>query len=132
MSAQQLKLGVGRCDVTPAPGTPHAGWGAQTHQRGIGADLPLYATALVLSDGIKVNRRLSLPDGRVVVGRNWEGVVDHTVRVVRFDDLNEQPVAAIVHYACHPTIMAWQNQWVTPDYPGMARRVVEEQLGGLC
>jgi hypothetical protein len=84
------------------------------------------------SCAINVNRRLRMPDGRLVVGRNWDGPVDRTVRVVRFDDLDENPLATIVHYACHPTIMAWDNQWFTPDYPGMARQVVEQQMGGTC
>jgi hypothetical protein len=81
---------------------------------------------------IGVNRRSATPDGARVSGRNWQGAVDWTVRVVRFDDLREKPVAVIVHYACHPTIMAWVNKWFTPDYPGMVRRVVEEHLGGTC
>jgi len=225
-----LLAGVGRSDVTPAPGTPQGGWGAQTHQRGLGADMPLYATALVVSNtqetvavidvdaigfdrewtdkiidavlelsrlprehirfscththsgpntfrlstiteglnmvkgyldelpgriagavwqaqhalrpvrcaagrgscDINVNRRLRLPDGQVVVGKNWDGPVDHTVRVVRFDDLNQNPVATLLHYACHPTIMGWQCQYATPDYPGVARQVVEQQVGGVC
>ncbi len=224
-----LMAGVGRCDITPAPGTPQGGWGAATHQRGLSADMPLYATALVLknpettvaivdldligfetdwsnkildavvgltglardnirlawththtgpntfrlktiSEGldmvlsyleslplriagavweaqqslkpvrvnagsgkcsINVNRRLKLPDGTVVIGRNWEGPADNTVRVVRIDDLDESPVATIIHYACHPTTMAWQCQYFTPDYPGMVRQTVERELGGL-
>lgn len=73
-----------------------------------------------------------MPDGRVFVGRNWEGPVDHAVRVVRFDDLEEKPVATILHYACHPTIMAWENNFYTPDYPGPAREVIEKELGGTC
>ena len=227
---KQLLAGTGRCDITPAPGTPQGGWGAQTHQRGLGADMPFYATALVLSDGqetaaivdvdaigfdrewtdkildaiqemtglersqirfscththsgantfrlqniseglamavsylesmpgqiasavwqalqtlvpvrcaagsgscdINVNRRFRAPDGKVIVGRNWEGAVDPTVRVIRFDDLSENPVATIVHYACHGTTMAWQTQMFTPDFPGPVRRTVEEQLGGVC
>ncbi|MDR3412485.1 MAG: hypothetical protein P4L87_16360, partial [Formivibrio sp.] len=68
----------------------------------------------------------------LAVGRNWDGPVDHTVRVVRFDDLEEKPVATLLHYACHPTIMAWQNQLFTPDFPGVARKVVEDQIGGTC
>lgn len=225
-----LMAGVGRCDITPAPGTPQGGWGAATHQRGLDADMPLYATALVLEKAgkavaiidldligcetdwsnkimdaivgltglarentrlswththsgpntfrlktitegldmvlsymeglplriasavwkaqqnlkpvrvsagsgkceINVNRRLKLPDGTVVVGRNWDGPADSTVRVVRIDDLDETPLATIVHYACHPTTMAWQCQYFTPDYPGMARQTVERELGGLC
>jgi hypothetical protein len=222
----ELLAGTGRCDITPAPGTPQGGWGAQTHQRGLGSDLPLYATALVIGDiaivdvdsigfdpewtqriigaitkltgirsenirlscththsgpntfrlsvitegrdmileyldtlplkiggavwqaqqnmrpvrigagsgscGINVNRRLPLPAGRVVIGPNPSGPVDHTVRVVRIDGLDEKPVATLVHYACHPTTIAWQSQFNTPDYPGMAKRVVEEQIGGTC
>ena len=225
-----LMAGVGRCDITPAPGTPQGGWGAATHQRGIDADMPLYATALILKNdqttvaivdldligfetdwankildaissltglkrsqirlswththsgpntfrlktitegldmvlsymeglplriagavwkaqqnlrparvnagrgecSINVNRRLKLPDGSVVVGRNWDGPADPTVRVLRIDDLNEHPLATIVHYACHPTTMAWQCQCFTPDYPGMAKQTVERELGGLA
>ncbi len=225
-----LLAGVGRCDITPAPGTPQGGWGAQTHQRGLGADMPMCATALVLSDGdqtvaiadvdaigfdaewtgkimdaiagltgltrhairfscththsgpntfrlgnisegldmvlsyldglplriagavwqaqqnlrpvrcaagsgsceIGVNRRFHTPDGGMAVGRNWEGPVDPAVRVVRFDLLDETPLATIVHYSCHPTTMAWQTKLFTPDYPGVVRQVVEQQVGGTC
>ena len=81
---------------------------------------------------ININRRLRLPGGRVVIGPNPKGPVDQTVRVVRIDGLDEKPVATIVHYACHPTTIAWQSQYKTPDYPGMAKRVVEEQIGGTC
>ncbi len=47
----ELYAGVARTDITPPPGIAHAGWGAQTHQRAAGVDLPLWATALALSDG---------------------------------------------------------------------------------
>src|SRR5258708_14772919 len=46
----ELQIGTGRSDITPAPGTPQGIWGAQTHERGVAADLPLYATALAISD----------------------------------------------------------------------------------
>jgi hypothetical protein len=225
-----LRAGIGRVEITPSPGTPQGGWGAQLHQRGIASDLPFYATALALTDDsdtvliidadaigfdlewtdkiieavkaqtgvprdrirfscshthsgpntfrlatiseglemiltylqslperiagaawqaqqnlqpvrlaagsgtcdINVNRRYVTPEGVRVSGRNWKGPVDPTVRVVRFDDVNEGPVATVVHYACHPTIMAWENQWFTPDYPGMVRKVVEQEVGGTC
>src|SRR5262249_30013664 len=80
---------------------------------------------------INLKRRQQLDDGRIVVGRNPRGPVDRTVRIARLDDLDEQPVATLLNYACHPTVMGWQNRLVTPDYPGMARRVVEEQMGGV-
>lgn len=225
-----LSAGTGRSDITPAPGTPQGGWGAQTHERGITADLPLYATALTISDGacqfilidvdaigfdevvtsrildevqiatgmprshirlscththsgpntfrlemirggrsmieayiqslpahiagaawqsmqsltpvrvqaasgicsINVNRRVRLPDGRIGVGVNSGGFVDHTVRVVSFAGRDGEPVANLLHYACHPTTIAWQSQCFTPDYPGMARHVMERATGARC
>ena len=81
---------------------------------------------------INVNRRFRTPEGAIVVGRNWEGAADRTVHVVRFDDLDENPVATIVHYACHGTTMAWQTEFFTPDFPGPVREVVEREVGGTC
>ena len=81
---------------------------------------------------INVNRRFRVPGSGLAVGRNWNGVADPTVRVVRFEALDESPLATIVHYSCHPTTMAWQNTLFTPDYPGMCRQVVEREAGGTC
>src|SRR5215203_867808 len=105
-----LYAGVARTDITPPLGIAHAGWGAQTHQRAGGIDLPLWATALALSDGdetvvivdvdlhylhaariaagngscaIAVNRRFHRPgDGAVIVGRNPDRPVDHQVKLL--------------------------------------------------
>ena len=228
-----LTAGVARIDITPPPGIAHAGWGAQTHQRAAGVDLPLWATALALSDGqqsvvivdidliylwepesqkvqkavmdltglpashirlayththsgpvngsswtswlkegtemvaayddslphriagvawaamqnmqpvrvgagsgqcaIAVNRRFQRPeDGEVIVGRNWQGPVDHEVKTVRIDTLDGAPLAAIVNYACHPITVGPDNHLVTPDYPGVVKRVVEQATGATC
>jgi hypothetical protein len=81
---------------------------------------------------VNVNRRLKQANGQIVIGRNWTGPVDPTVLVLRLDDLSEKPIATIVHYACHPTTMAWQCQYVTPDYPGVVRETVEKMIGGTC
>jgi hypothetical protein len=224
---RQLSAGVARTDITPPIGIAHANWGAQTHQRAVGIDLPLWATALALSDGdqtvvivdvdlgggrnvvemqaaiteltglprshirisfvhthsgpssnpwitegaemfgpyteslvgriagvawaavrdlrpariaagvgtcgIAVNRRFQRPeDGVVVVGRNWEGPVDHAVHVIRIDDLEGAPLAAVVNYACHPITVGPDNDLITPDYPGVVKRVVEEATGATC
>ena len=45
-----LIVGVGRSDITPPVGIAHAGWGAATHQRAEGVDMPFYATALYVTD----------------------------------------------------------------------------------
>ncbi len=230
---RQLLAGVARADITPPLGIAHAGWGAQTHQRAAGVDLPLWATALALSDGletvvivdldliylwdteapgalraveratglppshirlayththsgpingatwsswvkegaemvpaydaileqqiagvarqalahmrparvaagagearINVNRRLRRPeDGAVVCGRNWGGPVDRQVQVVRIDGADGAPLAAIVNYACHPITVGPDCDLITPDYPGVTKRVVEGATGATC
>ncbi len=228
-----LYAGIARTDITPPPGIAHAGWGAQTHQRATGVDLPLWATAIALSDGaqtvvivdldlvyiwdneapavmqavarltglpqshirvsyththsgpinginwsswikegsemvaaydaiiqhqvagvahaalqrmrpariaagagqarIAVNRRFQRPeDGVVIVGRNWSGAVDPEVKIVRIDTEDGQPLAALVNYSCHPITVGPDCTLITPDYPGVVKRVVEQNTGATC
>jgi neutral ceramidase len=81
---------------------------------------------------LAVNRRADMPGGGVRVAHNWDGPVDRSVRVARLDGDSGTPVATIIHYSAHPTILAGGNHYVTPDYPGPARRTVERSLGGYC
>ena len=81
---------------------------------------------------ININRRPARKNGELFTGRNWDGFVDHDVDVVGIDDADGNPIATIVNYAMHPTIMGHENQWVTPDFPGPMRSVVEHAVGGLC
>lgn len=232
MSAR-LSAGVARSDITPPIGIGHAGWGAQSHQRAVGVDLPLWVTALALNDGaetfviididtmylfeeeaaavleavtrltslppthvrlsyththsgplsgsawsawmqegpemigsydeslqhkaagvawaaikalqpvhiragrgtsgIAVNRRLQRPeDGKVIVGRNYAGPIDSEVQVVRIDAVEGQPLATLVNYACHPITVGPDCDLITPDYPGVAKRIVEQATGSTC
>jgi hypothetical protein len=228
-----LHAGVARADITPPVGIAHGNWGASTHSRAEGIDLPLWATVLAvrdisadvtavivecdllglsfaqagairdavsrttglprdhirisvshthsgptintgtwLQDGaeliegyvaslapkiagaawqalqslqparfafgtgeshIGINRRFRPPQhGRVLVGRNPDGFFDPTVRVLRVDTAGGAPLACLLHYATHPTIMAYENRLITPDYPGPARRTVEAATGATC
>lgn len=230
---RQLLAGVARADITPPLGIAHAGWGAQSHQRAAGVDLPLWATALALSDGVEtlvivdidliylwdteapgvmravqrltglpeshirlayththsgpingatwsswvkegaemvpaydaileqqiagvarqalgamrparvaagsgqarinVNRRFQRPDdGAVVCGRNWGGPVDHQLQVLRIDGIDGAPLAAVANYACHPITVGPDCELVTPDYPGVLKRAVEQSTGATC
>jgi hypothetical protein len=81
---------------------------------------------------INVNRRAATPSGERFLGVNHEGPCDHDVQVVRLDQPDGLPVATLVHFACHPTIMGPANRLITPDYPGAMKRVVEEAVGGRC
>ena len=82
---------------------------------------------------IAVNRRFQRPeDGAVIVGRNWDGPVDHEVHVLRVDGVDGAPIAAVVGYACHPITVGPDNDLLTPDYPGALKRVVEQAIGATC
>ena len=65
-------------------------------------------------------------------GYNPQGEVDQTVLVGRIDDAEGRTLATLVNYACHPTTLAWDNQQISPDYPGAMREVVEEATGVPC
>jgi hypothetical protein len=84
------------------------------------------------SSKIAVNRRFKTPEGKVVVGHNWEGPVDHEVNVVRFDRHDGSALATLVNYACHPIIVGPYNNLITPDFPGVVKRTVEAAIGGHC
>ena len=81
---------------------------------------------------INTNRRAITPSGERFLGVNPDGPCDHEVLVARLDTLENQPVATLVNYACHPTIMGPPNRLITPDYPGAMKRVVEQAVGGRC
>lgn len=81
---------------------------------------------------LAVNRRMRMADGRTAVGVDPDGVSDPVLTVVRLDGDDDRPVATVVHYACHPIILGPENRFVTPEYPGIVKRVVEAALGGHC
>ena len=81
---------------------------------------------------ININRRPVSHDGTVFTGRNAGGFGDHEVLVTAIDDLDGNPVATLVNYACHPTIMGPDNRLITPDFPGPVRETVESIIGGTC
>ncbi|MBS0263066.1 MAG: hypothetical protein JSS02_14070 [Planctomycetes bacterium] len=70
--------------------------------------------------------------GGYVCGFNPDGSADDTVLVVRATDDAGQIIATFVNYACHPTTLAWQNQLISPDYPGAMREVVERATQAPC
>jgi neutral ceramidase len=227
---RQLHAGVSRCDITPPVGIAHGTWSAQVHERAEGIDLPLWCTALALSDGeneaivaewdlvyppdgewlvqarkriteltgvpsdwvrisashthsgpslkppwfdagtemiapyvgsltdrlagtcleahrrlapaslgwgkgscpINSNRRKPWQPQRPMMAPNPTGFADHEVGVIRIDNQSGSPIAILVNYAAHPTILAWDNRLISPDYPGTLRRTVENLTDATC
>lgn len=81
---------------------------------------------------INSNRRCVTASGERFLGVNRDGPCDHEVSVVRFDSLAGEPIATLVNYACHGTVMGPANRLITPDYAGAMKRVVETAVGGRC
>ncbi len=225
-----IAAGVGRSDITPPVGIAHGNWSAQVHERAEAVDLPLWCTALAVSDGteeiiiaecdllfppdgawlaeirnriteltrvppnhirisashthsgpslsppwfnagaemiapyvasltdklagtcfsahralrpariaggkgscaVNSNRRLPWKPKYPMMTPNPDGFSDHDLGVIRIDDEEGRPIATIVNFAAHPTILAWDNRLISTDYPGSVRRTVEGLLGGLC
>ena len=81
---------------------------------------------------VGVNRREMAPDGRMVTGVNPEGPIDPQVFVLRIDDWEGGPLAAIVGYTMHPTTLGPSNRLISPDWPGHLKRTVEAITGATC
>jgi hypothetical protein len=230
MATSAFRAGVGRVDITPPLTAPHASWGAQVHVLPDGVEANLWATALVVDDGVTraawidldlvivsraesdairaavagvldipvpavrvsvthnhagpppsawnwtrqgqealdgyyallpefaagaarlaftnlrparvavgsgqsevaVNRREIAPNGRPVTGVNPDGLIDPEVFVLRLDDREGGPLAAVVGYTMHPTALGPTNRLVSPDWPGHLKRTFEAVTGATC
>jgi neutral ceramidase len=60
-----------------------------------------------------------------------EGPVDRELVTVTALSTARKPIAKILNYACHGTVLGPENLMVSGDFPGVATRSVEETGGGL-
>src|SRR5689334_15960960 len=81
---------------------------------------------------ININRRERKPDGKIVIGNNPDGPVDHAVQVLQIRTQQKMPLATLVNYACHPVVKGPLNRQVSADWVGAMRRGVEATIGGSC
>ena len=77
-----------------------------------------------------INRRARDVDGKTSLGLNPDGPVDRQVNLIRVQRPNGSPIALVVNYAMHGTVMSGQNLKISGDAPGVVAAYVEEQLGG--
>jgi hypothetical protein len=118
------------CVHAYAASLPHLAAGAV--RRALESLAPVHIAAGTGASDIAVNRDLKLPDGRIIVGCNPEGFADTSVGVMRIDREDGAPLACIVNYACHSTVLGPGNRLISPDYPGSTREVVEKNTGATC
>lgn len=65
--------------------------------------------------------------------RHPEGPTETTARVLlAAPEGGGPPVATLVNYACHATVLEYDNLLYSADFPGAAARFVERELGGTA
>lgn len=148
ISREQVRVTVTHNHAGPPP----SGWNwarlGQAALDGYYAMLPEYAASaarLAVADlrparvgvgagesRVAVNRRETAPDGRPATGVNPDGTIDPQVLVLRIDDTEGYPLAAVVGYTMHPTTLGPTNRLISPDWPGHLKRTVEDLTGAIC
>ncbi len=94
---------------------------------------PVHAYGTVGTGSININRRFrgsGNDDGPPAVGLNFEAFVDRDLPVIRIDDAQGKPYAVLVNFQTHGTVLAYENQVVSPDWIGSMRNTVEASLPG--
>ncbi|HDH99631.1 MAG: hypothetical protein DRP94_00295 [Candidatus Latescibacterota bacterium] len=69
-------------------------------------------------------------DGGVRWGPNPEAPVDHDVLVMRVDDARGRPMAILVNFASHPSILGADNLLYSGDYVSHVQGVIEKVYDG--
>ncbi len=94
-----------------------------------------HAYGMVGTGSIAINRRFrgKGPDSAEMppaVGLNFDGFTDRDLPVIRIDDARGNPYAILVNFQAHGTVLAYENQVLSADWPGSMRNTVEQNLPG--
>jgi hypothetical protein len=79
-----------------------------------------------------INRRARDVDGKISLGLNPDGPVDRQANLIRIQRTDGSPIAVVVNYAMHGTVMSGQNLQISGDAPGVVAAYLEDQLGGIA
>ncbi len=100
-------------------------------RQAFGAVMPAEVRVASAPCTVAVNRRMPTPDG-VVMAPFMEGPVDESLFYVRVDAIDGAPIAHLVEYGCQPLVLGAANRYVSADYPGALRRMLERERGGTA
>jgi neutral ceramidase len=68
------------------------------------------------------------------IGRNRNdpehGPMDEELVLLRVDDVHGHPMAVMMNYGCHPTVLGYQNLLISTDFPGAARSALRKVFPG--
>lgn len=71
-------------------------------------------------------------DGQDILGEVPGHPTDQSVGVLRVDDLAGRAIATVFRYSCHPVVNGAQAPTLSADFPGSAKRIVEQKVGGVA
>ena len=54
------------------------------------------------------------------------GPVDNEVIVIRVDDEYNKPIAVVMNYGCHPTVLGYKNLLISADFPGVVKATLNK------
>jgi len=142
----QLLLAATHTHAAPNMGSNHAPipWiesvAAQIYRSFEIAEANMQAAHFKVGQGavdITYDRRVVNDDGSVTMlwqnhQRERTKPVDQRIKVLQINNRTEQPIATLVHYACHPVICGNKNMGVTADIPGAICSYVGKHIGGEC
>ena len=66
-----------------------------------------------------------------ILGEVPDHPTDKSVGVIRVDDLDGKAIATLFRYSCHPVVVGARATALSADFPGPARKIVEESIGGV-
>jgi hypothetical protein len=66
-----------------------------------------------------------------ILGEVPEHPTDKSVGVIRVDDLHGDAIATLFRYSCHPVVVGARATALSADFPGPARKIVQNSLGGV-
>lgn len=97
-------------------------------QRAAAARVPGLAEAGVGRCRLAADRDQPHGDGWVI-GHQPETPADDTLTVLRLSAADGRLLGVVVNYACHPTVLAWENSYISPDWVGGMRERIRRELG---
>ena len=80
---------------------------------------PARLSIVTTTANANINRRARDVDGKISLGLNPDGPVDRQVNLIRVQKPDGAPIALVINYAMHGTVMSGQNLKISGDAPGI-------------
>ncbi len=83
---------------------------------------------------INIASRDVRPDGKGISFRigDPEGLCDEEVGILELADETDERKVTLFNYSCHPVTLGYDSNYISTDFPGKAREIVELTKGGMA